>query len=149
MGENNTSGKRTLIKRSVLEEAKAKLKELPKAEPEHKEEMFAKEAVEELKLIIREMRTEKGYTLAQVAKHLEECGIKIGESTLQYYLRESGSRKRRRTKKAGDVGAPNPTPVGAATAVTGEQDRGYDNEPSASRSAVSKKHAGAAAVGTK
>lgn len=101
MGES----KRTLIKRSVLEEAKAKLKELPKAEPEKKEEISAKEAIEELRELIHEMRTEKGYTLAQVAKHLEECGIKIGSSTLQLYLRESGTRKRRRNKGSSGPGS--------------------------------------------
>jgi hypothetical protein len=70
----------------VLEAARKKLRALPPLPPEKREQVSQKEAISLLKPDIDGMR-EKGYTLEQIVKQLNDAGLVISLATLKDYLK--------------------------------------------------------------
>lgn len=135
--------KRAALSPDTIDQARKRLAALPPPVPTSH---TLRQAVDQLKSEISNLRNQ-GYTLSQIADHLNSAGIPVADSTLRNYASQPRSRRGKNAPRTDVRKAPSPrkTPVAPSptslplslsavpTATLSQKSRSLDIEPKPKR----------------
>ena len=134
--------KRTALSPDTIDQARKRLAALPPPVPTSH---TIRQAVDQLKSEITNLR-EQGYTLAQIADHLNSAGIPVADSTLRNYASQPRRKRGKITPRTDVRKAPSPRKNAAPPATSlpqsfssvppatlSEKNRSLDIEPKPKR----------------
>ncbi|MBL8240528.1 MAG: hypothetical protein JNM66_24120 [Bryobacterales bacterium] len=106
--------KRVALTPDTIDHARKTLASLPPPVPTSH---TIRQAVDQLKSEISNLR-DQGYTLAQIADHLNSAGIPVADSTLRNYASQTRRKRGKNTPRADVRKAPSPRKAAAAAPAT-------------------------------